>query len=200
MRCAIDGPCRPAALVALGLEERDAIDLEEGLGLFDKTSTAWLGLRTLFRGLFRGSWGLGFLSLLPGPRPRIAEIGASRQTVIAAKAHAASCLQGARPEELSGDGIARKGRPQHASDLAAAFAIDQILFGNESDALAGPFRRGRLGGTFRTSRIKRRHDRPRPSIVPARSLGRCFAASANEARLVFGVCDEPARRRKSWNC
>ncbi len=92
MRYAIGEPCRPAALIFLGLEERDAVDLEESLGLFDKTSAARLGLRTLLHALFRGSWGPGFLSLLPGPGPWVSKIGASRQAVIAAKAHAASFL------------------------------------------------------------------------------------------------------------
>ena len=92
MRRALGGPCRPAALAFLGLKERDAVDLEESLGLFDEIRTTWLGFRTLFHELFRGSWRLGILSLFPGPGPWVAEIGASRQTVIAAKAHAASCL------------------------------------------------------------------------------------------------------------
>ena len=85
MRRAIGEPCRPAALAFLGLEERDAVDLEESLGLFDEIRTSWLSLRTLFHELFRGSWRLGILSLLPGPGPWVAEIGASRQAVIAAQ-------------------------------------------------------------------------------------------------------------------
>ena len=85
MRRAINGLCRPAALAFLGVEERDAVDLEESLGLFDEIRAAGLGLRTLFHGLFRGSWRLGILSLLPGPGPWVAEIGASRQAVIAAQ-------------------------------------------------------------------------------------------------------------------
>ena len=92
LRRAIDASCRPAALAFLGLEERDAVDLEESLGLFDEIRTSGLGLGTLFHELFRGSWRLGILSLLPGPGLWVAEIGASRQAVIAAKAHAASCL------------------------------------------------------------------------------------------------------------
>src|SRR5271157_3118358 len=90
MRRAINGPCRPTALAFLGVDERDAVDLEESLGLFDEIRTSGLGLRTLFHELFRGSWSLGILALLPGPGSWVAEIGASRQAVIAAKAHAAS--------------------------------------------------------------------------------------------------------------
>ena len=71
MRRAIGEPCRPAALAFLGLEERDAVDLEESLGHFDEIRTSGLGLGTLFHGLFRGSWRLGLLSLLPGPGPSI---------------------------------------------------------------------------------------------------------------------------------
>ena len=92
MRRVIGEPCRPAALAFLGLEQRDAVDLEESLGLFDEIRTTWLGFRTLFHELFRGSGRLGLLSLLPGRGPWVAEIGASWQAVIAAKAHAASCL------------------------------------------------------------------------------------------------------------
>ena len=83
MRRAIGEPCRPAALAALGLEERDAVDLEESLGLLDENRPPGLSLRTLFHGLFRGSCRLGLLSLLLGPRPWVSEVGASRQAVIA---------------------------------------------------------------------------------------------------------------------
>ena len=55
MRGAINGPCGPAALVALGLEDRDAVDLEESLGLLNEIRTSGLGLRTFFHGLFRGN-------------------------------------------------------------------------------------------------------------------------------------------------
>ena len=82
MRRAIDGSCRPAALAFLGLEERDAVDLKKSLGSLDEIRAAWLGLRTLFPELFRGSWRLGTPSLLPGPGPSVAEIGASRQAEI----------------------------------------------------------------------------------------------------------------------
>ena len=92
MRRVIGEPCRPAALAFLGLEQRDAVDLEESFSLLDEIRSPGLGFRTLFYGLFRGSRRLGILSLLPGPGPWFAEICASRQAVIAAKAHAASCL------------------------------------------------------------------------------------------------------------
>jgi hypothetical protein len=51
-------------LAFLGVEERDAVDLEESLGSLDEIRAAWLSLRTLFPELFRGSWRLGLLSML----------------------------------------------------------------------------------------------------------------------------------------
>jgi hypothetical protein len=92
MRRAINGLCRPAALAFLSAEESDAVDLKESFGLSDEIRAAGLSLRRLFYRLFRRTWRLGILSLLPGPGPRVAEIVASRQAVIAAKAHAASRL------------------------------------------------------------------------------------------------------------
>ena len=57
MRCAIDRPCRPAALIAVGLDERDAVDRKESLDLLHDVRAAILNLRKLVRGLFR--WGRG---------------------------------------------------------------------------------------------------------------------------------------------
>ena len=42
--------------------------------LLTKSAPPGSGLRTLFHELFRGSWRLGLLSLLPGPGPWVAEL------------------------------------------------------------------------------------------------------------------------------
>jgi hypothetical protein len=146
MRFAIDRLCGPTALASFGVNERDTVDLEENLGLLHEFRAARLSFRKRLDGLVRGSRrGLGIFSLFPGPGPWAAEVAASRQAMILAKAEAASRLQSPGPEELPRDRIPRKGRTQHAGNLAAAFAENQVLLGDEGDALARPFRRGRLG-------------------------------------------------------
>ena len=128
MRFAIDRLCGPTALASLGVNERDTVDLEENLGLLHEFRAARLSFRKRLDRLIRRSRrGLGIFSLFPGPGPWAAEVAASRQAMILAKAEAASRLQSPGPEELPRDRIPRKGRTEHAGNLAAAFTEDQIL-------------------------------------------------------------------------
>ena len=88
MRRAINGLCRPAALAFLGVDECDAVDLKKSLGSLNEISAAWLGLSTLFHGLFAGAGGLASSRVFRDPDLR-SEVGASRQAVVAGKGEAA---------------------------------------------------------------------------------------------------------------